>query len=211
MKLALSVSWIRPLLFTAFLLSGAVAQATGFDIDPAHSGVNFKVRHMFTQVPGSFKKYSGTFDYDPKNPSAWKANVTIDASSIFTDNDKRDAHLKSGDFFDVQKFPTITFVSKSVKTTGKEKAVVTGDLTMHGVTKSVTLLVDVGGMGKDPMGTTRAGFNATAKVKRSDFGITWNKTLDSGSLLLGDDVEIALSVEGTEAKPAPAAAATTSN
>jgi polyisoprenoid-binding protein YceI len=191
-------------LIALFLLLPAAAQATSFDIDPAHSGVSFKIRHMFTQVPGSFKKYSGTFDFDPKNPKSWKTSVTIDSASIFTDNEKRDAHLKSADFFDVQKFPTITFTSKSVKSTGKEKAELSGDLTMHGVTKTVNLIVDVGGMGKDPMGTTRAGFNATTKVKRSDFGITWNKTLDSGNLLLGDDVEISISVEGTESKPAAA-------
>ena len=189
------------ILTSLFLLSApAYAAITHFEIDPAHSGVSFKVRHMFTPVPGSFKKFAGTFDYDPAKPKSWTADVTIETASIFTDNEKRDTHLRSGDFFDAEKFPKITFKSKEVKNATKKGATLLGDLTMHGVTKPVTLKVEIGGMGKDPWGGMRAGFSATTKVNRKDYGIVWNKALDSGGMLLGDDVEISLAVEGAEPK-----------
>lgn len=179
----------------------ALAKPTTWEIDPAHTTTGFTVRHMMvTNVHGDFSKVSGTVVYDPENLAASKADVTVDASSIDTHDPKRDAHLKSPDFFDVAKFPTLTFKSKKItKSNGGLK--LTGDLTIHGVTKEVTF--DVKGLSaplKDPFGTTRLGAEATATISRKDFGLLWNKALESGGVLVGDPVTITFDVSLKQAK-----------
>jgi polyisoprenoid-binding protein YceI len=175
-------------------LSAGVARADSFQIDPAHSNVNFRVKHLLSKVQGHFGKFAGTFDFDEKAKTGGNLDVTIETASIDTDNDKRDDHLRSPDFFDAKSFPKLTFKSKSVQTDGKTLTI-NGDLTMRGVTKPVTLKGEFGGQIKDPGGSTKAGFSATTVVNRKDYGINWNKTLDAGGFILGDDVEVELLVE----------------
>jgi polyisoprenoid-binding protein YceI len=182
----------------------SVASAANFTIDPAHSSVGFSIRHMVSKVNGIFKDFSGTFSFDAKKPTDSVVNFTIQTASVDTQNEKRDAHLKTPDFFDTAKFPTMTFKSTKIVTAGKDKYKVTGDFTLHGVTKPETFVVEFGGAVKDPWGNNRVGFTATDTIKRKDFGIVWNKTLDAGSLMLGDDVAITVQVEATEDKPAAA-------
>src|SRR5882757_6027855 len=145
-------------------------------IDPAHSTADFRVRHlMISNVRGEFSGISGTVVFDPKNPANSKIEATIDATTINTREPQRDAHLKSADFFDVEKYPNLTFVSKSARSTAKDKLVIVGDLTIHGTTREVALEVtDITEEQKDPWGKTRIGATASTKIKRSDFGMTWN-------------------------------------
>jgi polyisoprenoid-binding protein YceI len=179
--------------------------AADYTIDPTHSSINFTIKHLVSKVNGRFNDFSGTFSFDPKKLGESKADVTIKTASISTENDKRDTHLKSADFFDVEKFPTITFKAKKVTAAGKDKFKLVGDVTMHGVTKEETFDIEFGGAAKDPWGNMRSGFTATSKLNRKDFGIIWNKTLDNGGYMLGDDVAIVLQLEGTEVKAAAAA------
>ncbi len=193
------------LLLLSFLLSAATLRAAHYTIDPDHSDVSFKVKHlMLSKVAGKFEKFTGDFNYDEKNPAIWSAQATIDAASINTSNAKRDEHLRGADFFDVAKYPTLSFKSNGVVTAnGKHKLM--GILNMHGVEKSVTLDLEVIGAGKDPWGGERAGFEATGTVNRKDFGIVWNKVMETGGLALGEDVEISIRIEGkVDAAPAPA-------
>ena len=179
-------------------LGGTVASAETLALDPNHSHVGFSIRHFFTQVKGEFKTVSGTIDVDPKNLDAAKVNVAIDPASINTNNDKRDNHLRSADFFDVTKFPAMTFVATSVKITDPKAytGTLTGDLTMHGVTKPVTLTVDnFTAPVKDGYGRTIRGVSATGKINRKDYGLTWNKALEAGGVAVGEDVELQLDVE----------------
>ncbi len=186
---------VLALVTSAFALSFS-AQAGTYSVDASHSNVEFKVRHIVSKVSGSFKDYEGSFEFDAKKPEASKVNFTIKSASINTDNEKRDGHLKSPDFFDVAKFATLKFDSKKLKSAGGDKYKLEGDLTMHGVTKPVTFDVEFTGEGNDPWGGHRAGFTASTKLNRKDFGITWNKALDTGSLLLGDEVDVSLQIEG---------------
>lgn len=165
-------------------------------IDPSHSHAAFSVRHvMVSNVRGEFQKFSGEISYDPARPEATTASVSIDVASISTREEKRDAHLRSADFFDVEKFPTITFQSKGAKASGDGLAVV-GDLTIHGVTREVTLAVsEITGEHNDPWGNTRIGGSASTKIKRSDFGMVWNAAIEAGGVLVGDEVKIQLEVE----------------
>ena len=174
------------------------ARAEEFQVDSVHSSVGFAIRHLVSEVDGKFKDFDGTFSFDQKNPEKSKVKATIKATSISTENEKRDNHLRSGDFFDVAKFPELTFVSKEVKKTGEGNYTMTGDLTMHGVTKPATFDVKFMGLAKGPDGKLRAGFKATGKVNRKDYGIIWNKTLDSGGLMLGEDVDITIRVEAPQ-------------
>jgi polyisoprenoid-binding protein YceI len=169
---------------------------TIWNIDPAHSSVSFSIKHMMiAKVHGGFEKVSGTLAYDAEEPLSSKLDVSIEAASINTREEKRDAHLKSADFFDVEKYPTLTFKSKRVEGSGDELQV-TGDLTIHGVTKEVTLNVEGPSAPlKDPYGNTKIGASATAKIKRKDFGLTWNAGLEAGGVLVGDDVSITLEVQ----------------
>ena len=173
-----------------------MSQAT-YTIDPAHSTAGFKVRHMMVaNVRGEFSGVAGTVIYDAENPANSKIEATIDVNTIHTRDDQRDAHLKSADFLDAAKFPTISFVSTKVVKTGDEEAKVTGNLTIHGVTKDVVLEVEgLAPEAKDPWGNIKSGATAATKIKRSDFGLTWNAALETGGVLVGDDVHISLELE----------------
>lgn len=189
-------------ILAAIVTVGQAARADDYKIDVSHSNVNFEIRHLFSKVRGTFKDYSGEFSFDEKKPEASKVDFSIVASSINTDNAKRDEHLRGSDFFDVAKHANITFKSKSVKIDkDPKKYKVTGDMTMHGKTKSVTFDVEFLGAGRDPFKRDLASFAATTTINRKDFGIVWNKTADSGGLLLGDEVKIEVNVEGEKAKP----------
>lgn len=172
------------------------ATTTRWNIDPSHTSVTFSVRHMMiTNVRGEFQKVSGTVVYDPANVEATRIEANLEAASINTRDPQRDTHLKSPDFLDVEKFPTIGFVSKSVKRTGKDQLEVTGDLTIRGVTREVELAVEgPSAPHKDPFGNVRIGATATTKIQRSDFGMVWNAALEAGGVLVGDQVSITLDV-----------------
>lgn len=177
--------------------------ATTWNIDPEHSNVGFKVKHlMVSNVKGSFDKYTGVVEINDKDITKSKVDVSIDTNSINTNVQKRDEHLRSADFFDVAKFPAMTFTSKKVAKAGKDRLKVTGDLTLHGITRSVVL--DVEGPSKeikDPWGNIRKGATATTKINRKDFGLTWNKALETGGVVVGDEVTITLEIEMIKAQP----------
>jgi polyisoprenoid-binding protein YceI len=196
------IRYLSSLIVTLLLVAAAgLASAGTYTVDNAHSSISFSVSHMvISKTKGAFEDYAASFTYEPGDVDAWGADVTIQAASIDTNDDKRDEHLRSADFFDVAKFPTITFVSTEVKSTGKDSAQLTGDLTMHGVSKSVTLDVKIHGVVTDPWGNQRAGFSATGKIDRKDWGLTWNKALDSGGVVVGDDVTIEIEIEGILSK-----------
>jgi polyisoprenoid-binding protein YceI len=176
-----------------------------WNIDSSHSGVHFTVRHLvISKVRGSFGKYQGTIDFDAENPAASKVAVRIDAASIDTREEKRDAHLRSPDFFDVEKFPELTFTSTKVEKSGDDYRV-SGELTIHGVTQPVVLEAEFLGNGKDPWGNERIGFAAKTTVNRKDFGLSWNQALETGGVLVGEKIEIALDVQAVKAAAAVAA------
>jgi len=201
----LSVIAFLALAFTAGVASAATET---LNLDPSHTRVGFSVRHFFTPVRGEFKNVKGTIALDQANLKESKVEVEIETASINTNNEKRDNHLRSADFFDAEKNPKITFVSKSIDVKDN-KGTMTGDLTMHGITKPVTLAVEVGGIGKMGQGTI-AGFTASGKVDRKDYGLTWNRTLDQGGTMLGDDVTLEITVEAkTPPPPKPAETAAT--
>jgi polyisoprenoid-binding protein YceI len=171
-----------------------------WNIDTSHSGVHFTVRHMvIAKVHGRFSQWSGVISLDDQNASASSVTVDIDAASINTSEDKRDGHLRSPDFFDVEKFPKITFRSTKVEAKGQNDLKVTGDLSVHGVTKSVTLAVEKLGQAKDPWGAERVVFSGSASIDRKDFGLHWNQVLEAGGFLVGDRIDITLEVEATKA------------
>jgi polyisoprenoid-binding protein YceI len=174
-----------------------VVHADTWQIDPAHTNVEFTVRHlMISNVKGQFEKTTGTINSDPANLASSSIDASIDASSINTRVDMRDGHLKSPDFLDVAKYPTITFKSTKVEADGPGKWKVTGDLTLHGVTKPVVLAVEATGTPiKDPMGKTRAGASASTKIDRRDFGLIWNKALEAGGVVVGDEIAISIDLE----------------
>jgi polyisoprenoid-binding protein YceI len=178
-------------------MSTASAQAIRYDLDPAHSVATFKVRHlMISNVKGEFTRVSGFVIFDPADPSNSSVEATIDATSISTRDPQRDEHLKSADFLEVAKFPTITFKSKEVVPAGGENFEVTGELTIHGVTQEVALTVeDVTAESKDPWGFLRRGASARITISRKDFGLVWNSALETGGVVVGDDVHIAIDVE----------------
>jgi polyisoprenoid-binding protein YceI len=182
------------------LLAPVPAWTATWEADPAHSQVGFAIRHMMiATVRGTFNAFTAAATGDPAKPTEATIVATIQAASIDTGNEKRDGHLKTADFLDVEKHPTITFKSKKIESAGAGKAKVTGDLTLHGVTKEVVL--DVEGptqVVKDPMGNTKAGAHATTKINRKDFGIVWNKTMDGGGLMVGDEVTITIDVEAVK-------------
>ena len=177
-----------------------------WNIDTTHAQANFAARHMMiTTVRGSFNKITGTINFDPANPSAASVEAVIDTTTMSsTGNDQRDGHLKSPDFLDIEKFPTITFKSTKVEANGSEGKIY-GDLTIKGVTKPVVLQAEFLGQGKSPFGTTVAGFNGKTKINREDFGLNWNMALEAGGWLVSKDITIELDVEAvlaTEAAPA---------
>jgi len=169
-----------------------------YQVDPVHSSVEFKVRHMVSKVSGRFTDFSGTVVGDPAKPASASVTFTIKAGSIDTKIPDRDKHLKSPDFFDVEKFPEITFKSTKIAAKGGDKYEVTGTFTMHGVTKEVLFPVAFGGVAKDPWGKERAGFSLQLTLNRKDYGISWNKLLDQGGTLVGDDVEISIDLEAVK-------------
>jgi polyisoprenoid-binding protein YceI len=173
------------------------AVASTWNIDPDHSNLGFKIKHlMVSNVKGNFEKYTGVVEIDDKDITKSKVEVTIDTNSINTNVKKRDDHLRSADFFDVAKYPTMTFVSKNVAVAGPDKLKITGDFTLHGVTKEIVLdLEGPTGESKDPWGNIRKGATATTKINRKDYGLKWNQTLETGGVLVGDDVDITLEVE----------------
>ena len=174
--------------------------ATGtWNIDPSHSAIAFSVRHMVvSKTRGRFNKWSGQLRFDAENPSASSVEVTIDPASLDTADAQRDGHLRSPDFFDVEKYPTASFRSTKVEVTFEGRYRVTGALTLHGVTKPVVLDVSYEGSGKDPWGGERAGFSATTTIDRKDFGLEWNKALETGGLLVGEKVELNLEIEAVK-------------
>jgi polyisoprenoid-binding protein YceI len=169
---------------------------TNYKIDPAHSSAHFVVRHlMITNIRGGFDKVEGTVVYDPDNLDASSIDVQIDVDTLNTSDSNRDAHVKSADFLDVEKYPTITFKSKKIIRTGDGELKATGDLTIRGTSKDATLIVDgPSGESKDPWGNVRIGASATTRIKRSDFGLTWNAALETGGVLLGEELKIELNV-----------------
>ena len=171
-------------------------------IDGSHSSAHFSVRHMMiTNVRGEFQKLEGTITWDPASPESAQIEAHVDVSSLSTRDEKRDGHLKSPDFFDAEKFPTLSFKSKSVKAKGKDGLVVSGDLTIHGVTKEVAF--DVEGPSPataDPWGNSRIGATATAKIKRDDFDLKWNAALEAGGVLVGNDVSITIDISAIQQK-----------
>ncbi len=188
-------------LMTAAVLTSTAFAADTWNIDKGHSSIGFTVRHFVAKAGGQFGDFGGTIQFDPKNIAATVVNVEVQAGSIDTNSEKRDGHLKSPDFFDVEKFPTITFVSTAVKPKDETTGVVVGDLTMHGVTKSVELNYEILGVGPDAWGNERAGFELTGKINRKDFGINWNKALDNGGFMLSDDVNVMINVAAVKDKP----------
>lgn len=190
-RIIASISTIIALTLPAF------ACASTWTIDPEHSDIGFKVKHlMVSNVKGRFEKHSGVVEINDKDITKSKVEVSIATNSINTNVQKRDDHLRSADFFDVAKYPTMTFVSKQIAKAGKDKLKVTGELTLHGVTKQVVL--DVAGPSqeiKDPWGKIRKGATATAKINRKDFGLVWNAAMETGGVVVGDEVTITLEIE----------------
>ena len=184
------------LLFAAGLLTTQLVWAAEYKIGKEHTTVGFKIRHLFSWVQGSFNEFEGHFSYDPDHPEMWKAEATIQAKSIDTHVEKRDNHLRSADFFDIEKFPTLTFKSTAVHEANKTSAKLDGMLMIHGVEKPVTLDLEIHGAGKDPWGNFLAGFTATTKINRKDFGLSWNQAVETGQLLVGEEVLITLEIEG---------------
>lgn len=194
-------------LLSAFLVAAtALAAAETFVLDKVHSSVSFRIRHVVSMVDGRFTDYDGKIWIDREKPAASKVEFTIQAASINTGNEKRDNHLKSADFFEVEKYPTITFKSTKVEPKGDGVYDVTGDFTMRGVTKTMKFPVRHGGFAK--LGKTeKAGFDLTLKLNRKDFNINWNQALDQGGWILGDDVDILIGIEANKEAPETAPAA----
>jgi polyisoprenoid-binding protein YceI len=190
-------SIFRTSIIVAALSVALISQAATWTFDPAHSVVSFAVKHMMiSTVRGTFNTFEGKVVYDENKPDTFSAEATADAASVDTRIDKRDAHLKSADFFDVEKYPKLTFKSKHVEKIGDGHYTMTGDLTIRDVTKEVTFdVTGFSGTIKDPQGHTRTAATATATINREDFGLHWNKTLESGGVLVSKDVLITLDVE----------------
>ena len=182
---------------TLLLMLPSLSFASTWNIDAAHSSVGFKVRHlMVSNVKGVFGKVAGVINIDDQDVTRSHASVTIDTTSVDTGVPKRDTHLRSAEFLDVAKFPTMTFVSTSVARDGEGRLKVTGDLTLHGVTRSVVLNVEgPSQVAKDPMGNLRRGASAETKINRKDYGLNWNKAMETGGVLVGDDVNISIEIE----------------
>jgi len=179
------------------LVAPGLLHAASWQFDPDHTGVHFKVRHlMVSSVRGEFEKVTGRIVYDESDVTKSTADITIDAASVNTRVAKRDEHLRSPDFLDVVKHPAITFKSKRVEKAGNGTLKMTGDLTIRGVTKEVALTVEGPSPSvKDPLGNTRVGGQASTKINRKDFGLVWNKTVETGGVVVGDEVDITIDVE----------------
>ena len=174
---------------------------TTWNLDPAHSTAEFKVKHMMiTNVKGQFTGLTGALTLDEGDIANSKVEAAIDASTVNTREPQRDAHLRSADFFDVEKYPSLQFCSTGVKRTGEDEVAATGELTIHGVTREVVFKVEgPTPPAKDPWGSTRIGLSAVTKINRKDFGLTWNAALETGGILVGEEVTITLDVEFVKA------------
>lgn len=188
------------LLFAAAVATAPLFAAETYTVDKAHSDVSFQIRHFASKVRGSFNDFDGTIQADPAKPEMSSVVFTIKTASINTNNPDRDKHLRSADFFDAEKYPEITFKSSRIISAGKDKYTVTGTLTMHGVSKDVTLPVMFLGFAKDPGGNQRASFETSIKLNRKDFGLNWNKALDAGGFMLSDDVDVTINLETVQKK-----------
>jgi len=175
----------------------STAASTTWNIDPAHSSAEFKVKHMMiSNVKGTFSGLKGVLTLDEADPANSTVKASVDVSTVNTGDPQRDGHLKSADFFDTEKYPEMVFKATGVKVTGPGEHAVSGDLTLHGVTKPVTFAVDGPSLpGKDPWGNTKIGLTATTKINRKDFGLGWNSALETGGVLVGEDVTITLEVQ----------------
>lgn len=172
-----------------------------WNVDAAHSGIQFTVRHMVvSKVRGRFAAWTGTLDWNEADPSASQVEANIDAASIDTGVADRDAHLRSADFLDVARFPQISYKSRKIEAAGKGRLRVTGDLTVHGVTREVPLDVEILGRGKDPWGKQRTGFSATASIDRKEFGLKWNQVLEAGGVLVGERIDVEIEVQAVLAE-----------
>jgi len=172
------------------------ATTTKWVLDPSHSELLFKVKHlMITNVKGEFRKFTGELNSNGSNFSGASAHVTIDASSLFTNEDNRDAHLKSADFFDVENFKELAFDATSLKKVDDENYELKGNLTIKGISKEVKFDVEFGGINKDPWGNEKAGFSLNGKINRKDWGLNWNAALETGGVLVSDEVKISAEVQ----------------
>ncbi len=176
------------------VLVSTSAQAVNLKIDPQHSTVGFRVRHLFSTVSGRFNEFSGSFEYVADNPSASTVKVTIQAASVDTNVAARDKDLRSKRFFDVEKHPTLEFESDAITDVSGSKGKIKGRLTIHGVTREVVLDAEFLGKSKDPWGNEHFGFHARTTISREDFGMTWNEVIEAGGVLVGDEVEIILDI-----------------
>lgn len=179
----------------AVLFAATPLFAATYNVDLDHTTVSFKIKHLLSNVRGQFDKFEGTIEYEPGKPETWAASGSIDVDSIDTNVPERDKHLKSPDFFDLEKYPKITFKTTGVREATETSAKLDGTLTMHGVEKPITLDLTINGVAKDPWGNTRASFSAVTSIDRKDFGIVYNSTLETGGLLLGEIIDVELEVE----------------
>ena len=187
----------------AVLFAVSAFAADNFIVDKNHSEATFQVRHLVSRISGKFDDFAGAISVDEANPAVSSVEFTIKTPSIDTGVADRDKHLRSADFFEVEKYPEITFKSTSVKPSSRKNFYdVTGTFTMHGVTKTITLPVEFLGFVKDPRGNTRAGFTAHTVLNRKDYGIIWNRALDNGSTLLSDDVDVTVNIEAAKSAAA---------
>ncbi|WP_400163627.1 YceI family protein [Brevibacillus sp. TJ4] len=169
-------------------------------VDASHSSVDFSIRHMMiAKVKGTFHAFEAQISADPSDLTTAEVTFKVDLSSIDTRNEDRDNHLRSADFFDVEKYPNMTFTSTSFAKTGEGEYTVTGDLTLHGVTRPETFTVVYEGSGKDPWGNEKVGFSAQGTIKRSDYGLTYNAALETGGVLIGDEIKVTLEIEAMKA------------
>lgn len=184
---------------SAMNVGTSTAAQTTWQIDPAHTQVWFSVRHMmFATVRGRFTGVAGELTLDEKDPAGFSANVTLDAATIDTGNEQRDTHLRSGDFFDADNHPELTFVSRRLESVGGSKYRVTGELTIRDTTREVVLDVEETGRGTDPWGQTKIGFTAHTSIDRKDYGLTWNQALEAGGVLVSDEVKISIDGQAAE-------------
>ncbi|MCB9231550.1 MAG: polyisoprenoid-binding protein [Bacteroidia bacterium] len=185
----------------ALILIAGFTFAQNWKLDNSHSSVNFEITHMvISTTTGQFKEFAIDFKQGKPDFSGSSVVATLQTASINTDNEQRDGHLTSPDFFDAEKYPTITFKSTSFDRVSEGKFTIKGELTMHGVTKEVTFAAKLNGTGKDPWGNTRSGWKVTSTISRGDFGLEWNKTLETGGVLVGDEVEITVNAEFIQGK-----------
>ena len=188
------------LTLVAVTLMPTVSQA-GWQVDAAHSSIGFSVKHMaVSKTRGSFQAFDATFAFEPGKPETWQCTAVIEVKSLTTANEKRDEHLLSPDFFDVATYPSITFESTAVKMDSEAEGTMSGNLTMHGKTLAIELDLEVLGMVNDPWGNTRVGFTLSGKINRKDWGLSWNKVMEGGGLVVGEDVTLTIEIEGIQDK-----------